>query len=299
MKASRLVVMFLLIGNILVFFTMQNQFDENGRWALVATALILAILWVFLGDSPKPNNAPKRKRSAAKSDQSEDEEETSVDIPEVVTKDELDGATLRERKMAKVAAAQEADSESQITVEPDDDLEEVAVTVEEVHVADEFIVEASPESIEDANISAHISEKRERHTRIRARIEERRRDQMAEIRASTAKMWEEHSSGEDLVGLIQSENHGHNILIEPANAEAGHVYGATLVRIDESSILKLRVPLDSGFVAVEGEKISTNDLPILPEGLPSPEELGLPALPPPPAASGALAALRDEMASDD
>ena len=91
----------------------------------------------------------------------------------------------------------------------------------------------------------------------------------------------------------------HNILIEPANAEAGHVYGATLVRIDESSILKLRVPLDSGFVAVEGEKISTNDLPILPEGLPSPEELGLPALPPPPAASGALAALRDEMASDD
>ena len=216
-----------------------------------------------------------------------------------MTKDDLDGATLRERKMAKVAAAQEADSESEITVEPDDDLEEVAVTVEEVHVADEFIVEASPESIEDANISAHISEKRERHTRIRARIEERRRDQMAEIRASTAKMWEEHSSGEDLVGLIQSENHGHNILIEPANAEAGHVYGATLVRIDESSILKLRVPLDSGFVAVEGEKISTNDLPILPEGLPSPEELGLPALPSPPAASGALAALRDEMANDD
>ena len=278
---------------------MQNQFDENGRWALVATAIILAIFWVFLGDSPKPNNAPKRKRSPAQAEQSAGEEETSLDIPEVVTKDDLDGATLRERKMAKVAAAQEADSESEITVEPDDDLEEVAVTVEEVHVADEFIVEASPESIEDANISAHISEKRERHTRIRARIEERRRDQMAEIRASTAKMWEEHSSGEDLVGLIQSENHGHNILIEPANAEAGHVYGATLVRIDESSILKLRVPLDSGFVAVEGEKISTNDLPILPEGLPSPEELGLPALPPPPAASGALAALRDEMANDD
>ena len=217
-----------------------------------------------------------------------------------MTKDDLDGATLRERKMAKVAAAQEADSEkSEITVEPDDDLEEVAVTVEEVHVADEFIVEASPESIEDANISAHISEKRERHTRIRARIEERRRDQMAEIRASTAKMWKSTALGEDLVGLIQSENHGHNILIEPANAEAGHVYGATLVRIDESSILKLRVPLDSGFVAVEGEKISTNDLPILPEGLPSPEELGLPALPPSTCGIGALPALKDEMANDD
>ena len=106
-------------------------------------------------------------------------------------------------------------------------------------MADEFVVEVSPQSIEDANIAAHIQEKRDRHSRIRARIEERRRDQMAEIRASTAKMWEEHSSGEDLVGLIQSDDHGHNILVEPANAEAGHVYGASLVRIDESTILKL------------------------------------------------------------
>jgi hypothetical protein len=120
---------------------------------------------------------------------------------------------------------------------------------------------------------------------------------MAEIRASTAKMWEEHSSGEDLVGLIQSDDHGHNILIEPANAEAGHVYGASLVRIDESTILKLRVPLDDGFVAVEEDRTTTATLP-LPAGLPSPEDLGLP-LPPPPGASGALAALKDEMANDD
>ena len=84
---------------------------------------------------------------------------------------------------------------------------------------------------------------------------------MAEIRASTAKMWEEHSSGEDLVGLIQSDDHGHNILVEPANAEAGHVYGASLVRIDESTILKLRVPLDDGFVAVEEDRTTTATLP--------------------------------------
>jgi hypothetical protein len=109
-------------------------------------------------------------------------------------------------------------------------------------------------------------------------------------------MWEDHSSGEDLVGLIQSEKHGHNILIEPANAEAGHVYGATLVRIDDSTILKLRVPLDTGYVAVEEERATSADI-TLPPGLPSPEELGLP-LPPPPGASGALAALKDEMAKD-
>ena len=296
MKTSRLIVFILLIGGIIGFFLLQADLDENGRWGLVGANLLLAIIWVYLADGPKPVNRPGSQGTVTPV-KVKKIEDVSVDIPEVVTKDELDGASLRERKMAKVAASKQAAEEAQITVEPDDDLEEVTVSVEEVHVADEYVVESSPESIEDANISAHIQEKRDRHSRIRARIEERRRDQMAEIRASTAKMWEEHSSGEDLVGLIQSENHGHNILIEPAEAEAGHVYGATLVRVDESSILKLRVPLDTGFVAVEEERATTATLP-LPQGLPTPEELGLP-LPPPPGASGALAALKDEMASDD
>ena len=296
MKTSRLIVFILLIGAILGFFLLQADLDENSRWGLVGTILILAIIWVYLGDGPKQVNRFGVQGTATPI-KVKKIEEVSVDIPEVVTKDELDGASLRERKLAKVAASKQASEDAQITVEPDDDLEEVTVSIEEVHVAGEYVVEASPQSIEDANIAAHIQEKRDRHSRIRARIEERRRDQMAEIRASTAKMWEEHSSGEDLVGLIQTENHGHNILIEPAEAEAGHVYGATLVRVDESSILKLRVPLDTGFVAVEEERATTATLP-LPQGLPTPEELGLP-LPPPPGASGALAALKDEMANDD
>ena len=288
--------MLLLIGDIFVFFMMQSQFDENGRWALVGSALILAIIWVFLGDTPEPQKVARRQVQTAK--KPETSSDVEVDIPDVIKEDEMDGATLRERKLAKVAASNHENQESEITVEPDDDLEEITLSVEEVHVAGEYVVEVSPQSIEDANIAAHIQSKRETHSRIRARIEERRRDQMAEIRASTAKMWEEHSSGEDLVGLIQSEGHGHNVLIEPATAEAGHVYGATLVRIDESTILKLRVPLDSGYVAVDENKVASNDLPVLPPGVPSPSELGLPDLPPPPGASGALAALRDEMAED-
>ena len=296
MKTSRLVVFILLVSGIVTFFMMQAQLDENSRWAFVGVILLLAIIWVYLGDAP--TNKKPVARTVVKQQASADvSPEPSVDIPEVVVEDSMDGASLRERKMAKVAASRQEEESNEIVVEPDDDLEEVVVTVEEVHVAEEFVVEVSPQSIEDANITAHIQEKRDRHSRIRARIEERRRDQMAEIRASTAKMWEEHSSGEDLVGLIQSEDHGHNILVEPANAEAGHVYGASLVRIDESTILKLRVPLDDGFVAVEEDRTTTATLP-LPAGLPSPEELGLP-LPPPPGASGALAALKDEMANDD
>ena len=296
MKSSRLVVFTLLVAGIVTFFMMQTQLDDNSRWAFVGVILLLAIIWVYLGEAPA-NKKPVARNVVSQQASAVDSEEPSVDIPEVVVNDSMDGASLRERKMAKVAASRQEEESNEIVVEPDDDLEEIAVTVEEVHVADEFVVEVSPQSIEDANIAAHIQEKRDRHSRIRARIEERRRDQMAEIRASTAKMWEEHSSGEDLVGLIQSDDHGHNILVEPANAEAGHVYGASLVRIDESTILKMRVPLDTGFVAVEEDRTTTATLP-LPVGLPSPEDLGLP-LPPPPAASGALAALKDEMANDD
>ena len=54
MNMSRLVVFFLLIADLGVFFTMQNKFDENSRWALVGAALILAIAWVYLGDVAKP-----------------------------------------------------------------------------------------------------------------------------------------------------------------------------------------------------------------------------------------------------
>ena len=296
MKTSRLVVFTLLVTGIVSFFIYQAQLDENSRWAFVGIILLLAIIWVYLGDAPV-NKKPVARTVVKQQASADVSPEPSVDIPEIVVEDSLDGASLRERKMAKVAASRQEEESNDIVVEPDDDLEEVVVSVEEVHVADEFVVEVSPQSIEDANIAAHIQEKRDRHSRIRARIEERRRDQMAEIRASTAKMWEEHSSGEDLVGLIQSDDHGHNILVEPANAEAGHVYGASLVRINESTILKLRVPLDDGFVAVEEDRTTTATLP-LPAGLPSPEELGLP-LPPPPGASGALAALKDEMANDD
>lgn len=295
MKSSRLIVLLLLIGDIILFFMLQSELDDNGRWALVGLALILAIAWVYLEEAPK-QKMPVRRTQPAQSSQPEVESETEIDMPPAVTEDELDGASLRERKLAKVRAASESDEEI-VSVEPDDDLEEVQVVVEEVHVASEFVVESSPQSIEDAAIVAHIQEKRDRHDRVRARIEERRREQMAEIRSSTAKMWEEHSSGEDLISIVQDPQNTHRIIEEPAVAEQGHVYGASLVRIDENTILKLRVPVDSGYVQVESSEDDA-PMPILPLGVPSPDSLGLPPLPPPPGASGALAALRDEMSND-
>ena len=296
MNMPRLFTSLLLLIAVLIFFTIgQEDLDDNGKWGLVGGIIILAMVWVVLGDKSKP--APVQVRNTSTVETS-DEFEDEMDIPEPVVKDELDGATLRERKLAKVKAKEEGEETVELGIDEDHSLEDVEVTIEEVHVADEYVVEKSPQSIEDADIAASVRDRNVRHEKIRARIQERRRDQMAEIRASTARMWEEHSAGEDLVSLITSEDHQHNILEEPEVAEAGHAYGATLVRIDESTILKLRVPLDEGFVAIdESNSASTMPMP-LPEGMPSPSDLGLPPLPPPPGASGALSALRDEIADD-
>ena len=49
----RLFVLILLILDIVAYLTMQNEFDENGRWALVGLALLLAIIWVYLGETKK------------------------------------------------------------------------------------------------------------------------------------------------------------------------------------------------------------------------------------------------------
>ena len=120
---------------------------------------------------------------------------------------------------------------------------------------------------------------------------------MAEIRASTVRMWEQYNEGEDIVGLLQNPEHGLNVVDEPQKPEAGHVYGATFIRLDETTILKLRTPLDSGFEEVEKKSP--------PEGLPDLGSIPLPPLPdgnmpmpPLPNASDALAAMKLQLDED-
>ena len=201
--------------------------------------------------------------------------------------------------MAKIKAAEleklnlESEDEGMIT------LDEVEVEIEELHTADEYVVEVSPESVEDADIEVTVSNRRIKHQEIRNRIEKRRRGQLAEIRASTVRMWEEHTAGEDLVAVLQTENHGQTVLVEPENPQPGHIYGATFIRLDENKILKLRTPLDDGFEEV----VKKPKLPELltPDGIALPPLPGLGELPLPPlpvpdsSASSALAALKDEM----
>ena len=280
--------------------TSASSLSSDGRWSLIGVTFVSALLWVLLGGRGVKNNSTSRVKTASnevESDDSEDEIEPAEqsDIPApVVEEQNLDGVSLRERKLAKIQAANQSEDEES----PDEEnYVEVEVTVENVHTADEYVVEVSPESVEDADIEMTVSNRRVKHQEIRQRIEKRRRNQLAEIRASTVRMWEQYNEGEDIVALLQNPEHGLNIIDEPQKPEAGHVYGATFIRLDDVTILKLRTPLDSGFEEVEKKP--------LPEGLPNLEGMPLPPLPdgdmplpPLPNASDALAAMKLQMDED-
>ena len=282
------------------YLTSASSLSSDGRWSLIGVTFVSALLWVLLGGRGVKNDSASRVKTASNEvepDDSEDEIESTElsDIPApVVEEQNLDGVSLRERKLAKIQAANQSEDEES---SEEENYVEVEVTVENVHTADEYVVEVSPESVEDADIEMTVSNRRVKHQEIRQRIEKRRRNQLAEIRASTVRMWEQYNEGEDIVALLQNPEHGLNILDEPQKPEAGHVYGATFIRLDDVTILKLRTPLDSGFEEVEKKS--------LPEGLPNLEGMPLPPLPdgdmplpPLPNASDALAAMKLQMDED-
>ena len=282
------------------YLTSASSLSSDGRWSLIGVTFVSALLWVLLGGRGVKNDSASRVKTASNEvepDDFEDEIESTElsDIPApVVEEQNLDGVSLRERKLAKIQAANQSEDEES---SEEENYVEVEVTVENVHTADEYVVEVSPESVEDADIEMTVSNRRVKHQEIRQRIEKRRRNQLAEIRASTVRMWEQYNEGEDIVALLQNPEHGLNIIDEPQKPEAGHVYGATFIRLDDVTILKLRTPLDSGFEEVEKKP--------LPEGLPNLEGMPLPPLPdgdmplpPLPNASDALAAMKLQMDED-
>ncbi len=283
------------VGVLVFYLAMAGELAEQEQYAAIGVMLVLGFTFIFSGqptfDLPEARQVrSKQPAVAAETAASEPQTEDSQAIVEPPLPDKM---TLKERKAAKIRAAQEAQRAAMTITSEKDEVELPLVTVEAVHVADEYVVEVSPESVEEADIQATVAERASRHGEIRQRIEARRRSQMADIRASSTRMWEEHAVREDLVEILQKEGHGLAVLDEPAQPEAGHIYGATFIRIDDQRVLKYRSPLDSGFEAIiTTEKVLEKDpieLPPLigPDGNPLPLPL--------PGPSGALAALKEEM----
>ena len=288
-------IAFAFVAVLVFYLAMAGELAEQEQYATIGVMLVLGFTFIFSGQPkfvmPEAKQVQSKESAvAAETASSEAQAEDSEQIVEAPLPDKM---TLKERKAAKIRSAQEAQRAAMATTSDKIEVELPVVTVEAIHVADEYVVEVSPESVEEADIQATVAERASRHSEIRQRIEARRRSQMADIRASSARMWEEHVVREDLVEILQKEGHGLAVLDEPAQPEAGHIYGATFIRIDDQRVLKYRSPLDSGFEAViTTEKVLEKDPLELPPLMGSD---GNPLPLPLPGPSGALAALKEEM----
>jgi hypothetical protein len=288
-------IAFAFVAVLVFYLAMAGELAEQEQYATIGVMLVLGFTFIFSGQ-PKfvmPEAKQVQSKESAVATETASSEVQAEDSEQIVEAPLPDKMTLKERKAAKIRSAQEAQRAAMATTNDKIEVELPVVTVEAIHVADEYVVEVSPESVEEADIQATVAERASRHSEIRQRIEARRRSQMADIRASSARMWEEHVVREDLVELLQKEGHGLAVLDEPAQPEAGHIYGATFIRIDDQRVLKYRSPLDSGFEAViTTEKVLEKDPLELP---PLMDSDGNPLPLPLPGPSGALAALKEEM----
>jgi len=306
MARRRVILFFLLVISIVYFLINKENWVDDAK-LLFAGWIILCAGLLFFGPTGKPKRKMVRKtknlenNSISESEEIQFEEDEEDELPEPVTTKNQDAKTLRELKLAKIAnknALAQAEIEEEIDLEEIEVVEIIEEEEEEYSVASEYVIDVDADTMEDIEIVNAVGERRSVHDRIRKRIEERRRNQMAEIRASKARMWNEKDKREDLTVILSREGHGLTVLSEPEKVTPGRPYGATYIRIDESKILKLRFPLDDGFRKVDSkvqEKLELPDLPPLPlidgqlppiEGLPPldladlPPLEGLPPLPP-------------------
>ena len=280
----------LLFGIVFQLFLSGEWESELYGYIFTGSLLLLATGLMLTGGKPKKK--PRKRQSSLKPEKKEDE----FQLPEAVVEDE-DGGSRRDRKVA--ASVESNSSQSDDTDDDVIQLEDDAIE-EEVHVAEEYVVDISAEQVEEADIEEFVEERRGQRAKIKARIEMRRRGQLADIRASAARMWSKQDDGEDLLAILAKPGHGLTVLNEPEQVEPGHPYGATYVRVDNARIIKLRIPLDTGFVAAsefeEEVEVELDALPPPPDGLPLPPPPdGLPMPPPPTVSQSKLDAMRDEI----
>lgn len=291
---KRLMLWFGLFTGVLAFLVLAGSLDPLQQMIFGAAILLLIIFLMGTGGGRKVERIRKRSERVET-----EPEETKEELPAPVQSHE-DTSSRRNAKLSRSrTGAPEPESESEepeeeITVSLADDEVEVTVIDENVHVAEEYVAEIDAESMEEADIESFIDDRRDRHALIRRRIEARRREQLADIRSETAKIYQSADDSEDLLSLVASNDHGHTIHEFSDELPPGSPIGAVFVRIDENRLLKVRIPIDQGFIS------STEPLPELP---PLPELGDLPLPPPPsgdlplpaPLSSSKLDALREEI----
>ena len=308
---TRLFLLTLLAVGTPLFLIFQGTMSFGLQIASATVLLAFLAIYVFSGRKPLPK--PPKMPSVTIEDDDEPEE---LDLPAPVV--EMDSVSdKREEKIRRSRGRVAAPAAPAMPIPPPGvplpppgapmpamppmpDAPEMpppmpapgappAVAGDGENVARRLVVARDAQSEMESEIETYVEERRVKRAEIRGRIERRRRMALAERRAAKVRMWTELEDGEDLGALLNRADHGLTVIDEPENPDDSAPLGVSYVRIDESRIIKLRIPLS---VPEKQDETPTNPLPQMPEvgemppmpppsgDLPPPP--GMPGMPPPP-----------------
>ena len=279
-----LLVVLLLVGTPLFLLFVGSM---NLGQKIAASTVLIAFFALFIFSGRKPLPPVPKTQVVVEENQEELEEEQPI-----ATEVEVQADEQVTRSRGRVAAPLTPQMPSPMpapnpppmpapgmSIPPPLPPEIPPMAVDGGTVAKRFVVTNDAQSEMETEIETYVEEQREKRAVIRGKIERRRRMALAERKAAKVRMWTELEDGEDLGALLDNPNHGLIVIEEDESPDDSSPLGVSYVRIDESRILKIRVPLKIPRKAVSKpvEEFSmVEDMPPMP-----PPPSGLPPMPPP------------------
>ena len=270
-----------------LFLVLQGEASEITRVAGGTILLALVSILMFSGRSPV-SKPPKVKTVVV------EEPQVEIDLPEPVL--ELEGASERREGKIKRSRGKVVQPVAGVLPPPLPMPPPISAAGDEGApvipmppvpgdgnvVASRYVAESDPQSGEEAEVEAYVSDRRVKRAKIRSQLIRKRRMDLAERKASKARAWSAVEDGENLSALLKDPNHGLTVLEEPEESDPSKPQGVSYIRIDDERILKVRSPLEMPVKKTPiqaSPEISETPLPP-PDNIPPP--LGMPPMPPPP-----------------
>ena len=284
---TRLLLLVLLGLGTPLFLLFQGSMNLGQQIAAGTVLLAFLALFVFSGRKPLRSTL----NSPVVEIEEEEEEPESAPVPVVVEAQEQEIRRSRRRVAAPVSVPPGAPPTPITMPGPDASMpapnmpmpppmpspQAPAVTGDGENVAQRLVVSRDAQSQMETEIEGYVEQQREKRAVIRGKIDRRRRMALAERKAAKVRMWTELEDGEDLGALLNQVDHGLTVIEEDESPDDSSPLGVSYVRIDESRILKIRVPLKIPEKTVSKPVEELPDIEDMP-----PPPTGLPPMPPPP-----------------
>ena len=283
---TRMVLWAAVLLGIPLFLVLQGEASMITRVAGGTILLALVSILMFSGRSPV-SKPPKVKTVVV------EEPKVEIDLPEPVL--ELEGASERREGKIKRSRGKVVQPVAEVLPPPLPMPPPVSTAGDEGApvipmppvpgdgnvVASRYVAESDPQSGEEAEVEAYVSDRRVKRAEIRSQLVRKRRMDLAERRASKARAWSAVEDGENISALLKDPKHGLTVLEEPEESDPSKPQGVSYIRIDDERILKVRLPLEMPVkkTPVQGHP-EVLEIPLPPpENIPPP---GMPPMPPPP-----------------